>query len=353
LFCLIGGIDAAVRAGESPQALRLRALQYSTFGFAMGDIGQHGLARSYFRQAEGCLEREPDPEARSWHGFVYGMYLAGRGRWETCDSVLEEAAAISKASGSLRLWLEALEYRAHTFYVRSRYREALDSLREIAQIALRDGHVQSIAHVHVISALILLLLGHLDDARAEYFDHEAEIHSALGVGARTPHRIAAHAFLTQYAMLTERWDEALTTAEALDRLVEGAQTLSWVLVSAAAASIPLYLTLWEQRGDPVYGRRAAAALDRYQRKYTRTHDIGAAVELTYRCWHAWLAGDEAQARTLGEQAIHAAQTYHMPYFEAHAHQHVARCLPADDPARAEHHAAALRLSAQIGAQCPT
>ncbi|MFN8528152.1 MAG: AAA family ATPase [Anaerolineae bacterium] len=345
LYCLLGGIDASERAGGGSQAQNARVLSYCTFAFAMGDVGQHRIARTYFKRAHESLNSGTDPETRAWYDLVHAMYFAGRGAWDDAHALLGEAVELSHQTGSLRLWIEACEYRAYMFYMQSRYQEALDSMEHAAIAARRDDHIQSIGRIQIAKARINLAAGRVETARAEYFDHEEEIRAALSLGAQIQQKVAAAAFVTEYAFHTQNWAEALRQAQDLDRRVAGAQTLSWVLTGAAAASIPVYLTLWEQRGEGDYAALADRALRLYHRKKTRFHEVAQTVEHTYRCWAAGLRGDTDRLKTEGDLALKAAATYRMPYYAAHTHAILARFLPTAE--QAGHRQAADHLFAQV------
>ena len=349
LFCLFNGMLAAERAGDTPRAIHLQTSAYHMFGFALGDVGLHRLAGDYLRLSAERLRRAPDLETETWRAMVEGIYRSGRGQWEIANRVLSDAMHMSLQTGSQRVYLDACEYRMYALYLQSRYAEARALVEEAAPITVRDELVQTLGRFRIARARILLHEGDLAEARAEYYDHEAEIAAALSLGAQTPYRITALAFLVELHSRIGAWEEARAAAAALDQVVNGAQTLSMVLAGAAAASIPVYLTLWERQHAPDMDRLVGARLALYHRKYTRPHDIGAAVEGVYRCWYHWLRGDEPNARKAGAAAIRAAQTFKMPYYEGLAHYHLGRFMPERDPARAHHLDTALHLFDSVGA----
>jgi len=345
---LLKGLTASERAGNSPQALRFQATYYATLGFAMGDITLYKLADILFRRAQARLRAAPDPDTEAWLNFVYAVYLSGRGEWDSAIELLNESVRLSSETGSLLLWVEAHEYRGYALYLQSRYAEAMDSFEKSARVAIRDGYVQWMGRFHIAMSRLLMLQGKTEAAKAQYFEHEDQIKMALRTGNQRVHHIADNAFLTEYYMRCEQWDDALKSAQKLTHLLTVSQNISSVLAGTAGASIVLYLTLWEQ-GNAQYAKIAHDTLRIYRQRYRRNHEIGKPVEYTYRCWYHWLNHDEKRARQMGAMAIQAAENYKMPYFEALAHYHLGRFMSPDDPERATHLAHAHRLFEQIGA----
>ncbi|HVU11170.1 MAG TPA: protein kinase [Phototrophicaceae bacterium] len=351
LYSIANGMNRVEQAGSSAEALGLRVHFYSDIGFAFGDMGLQSLARSYFALAEKYLQRESDPETAAAFDYIYGGYLAAQGQWERCNQVMAESLQIAQGLGSWIHWIEAIGFQVPILMLQGRFTESLATAEGAILTATRNGQTQARGMLITAKARLLLMQGKTEAAKAQYFTNEATIEAAKQLGGQLNGRIAAQGFLTELYTRSEDWDAALKSAEALNALIRDAQTvsISFMLAADACASVLLYLTLWEQRGDASYGPFALAMLDLYHRKYTRQVAIGHPIEDLYRCWHAWLNNDENQARKLGAQAIQAAQTYRMPYFEALARYHFARFLPQADPDRAAHMQAALTLFRQIGA----
>lgn len=351
IFCLLYSMNTARRAGNSPQALRQQALSYSTFGFAMADVGLYPISRWYMRMAEKRLEMAPHPESRAWFNFYQSLHLGAKGQWGKSTPLLAEAEQLSRQVGSQRMLSDIREYSGYFLYLQSRYVEALALLEDVTQLAFRYEHTQVIGRYHIARARILLVIGSLDEAQAHFFGHQTAIESTLNTGDQTINRIGVYAFLTDLHRRTQAWDKALEAAQALNTLVTNAQTLSVILLGAAAAPIALYLTLWERGVKPAdeCDRLARAALALYHRKYSSIREIGRPVEDAYWCWYHSLKGDTRRAKIAGKQSIQAAQTYHLPYFEAVAHYHLGRFLPVDDPQRLDHLSAAHACFIQVGA----
>ncbi len=349
MYCILNGIDAAERAGDSPPAVQFQVRHYSTLGIGMGDLALHRIARAYYGLAESRLPVADDPETTAWFKFAYGMYEAGRGQWDACNQLIGDSLAQSKATGNVRRWLQASEFNAYILILQSRFAEAGEALEAPGQIALHEGHIQSIGRFHIGKTHLLLMLGKTQEARAQYFEHEAAIAESLDMSGQVISKIAAAGNLTILHLRDEEWDAALRSAETLNQLFDSAQTLSFMLASEASASIALYLTLWEKHGKASYSPLVQGLFKQFHRKYTRLYNIGEPVEYAYQCWYAWLRGDDRRARTVGTLAIQAARTYKMPYYEATAHYHLGRFMTADDPDRATHLNAAAEIFEAIGA----
>ncbi|MHB8748625.1 MAG: ATP-binding protein, partial [Aggregatilineales bacterium] len=348
VYSIFSGMDAAERAGDSLQAVRLQARYYNSLAYATGDAALHRVARSYFSLAQNRLKVDADPETLAWFDLAYGIYLAGFGQWEQSNRLIEEGAQLSKAAGSLRLWIQINEFRVPIYCLQGRFPDAMETIESAGQIAIRDGHLQSIGGFRIAKSRLLFLQGKTRDARNYYVDNESAIEASLNFGAQTVSKIAAQGFLTDLYTRNKEWDAALQAAVTLNNLLTHAQTISFALVAEASASIGLYLTLWESQSAKSYSRLADSILKLFHRKYTRHYPIGHPVEYTYRCWYHWLNGNEKQARTVGELAIQTAQTYKMPYYEATARYHLARFMAKDDPQRADQLKTAAALFEAIG-----
>lgn len=351
LFCIVSSMNAVALANEDAIGIRQRVLTYSTFAFALGDIGFHRFTFAYFKHAGKWASQTDDPETRAWYNFFQAIYLAGRGQWVKLTPMMIEAEYHSRESGNRRLWTDIREYTAYSFYLQSRYTEALAVLDDMAVFALADGHIQAIGRYHLAKARILLVTDTLENAKTYYFAHEHEIRQSLAVGDQTVNRIATQAFLTDLYRREENWQAALEAAQHLDELVINAQTLSMILVGAALASTTLYLTLWE-RSIPTtinYERKAHAALALYHRKFSILRDIGLAAEEAYRCWYYNLKGDDTRAQVAGKRAITHALTHQMSFFAGVAHYHLGRFLFPTDSRRIHHLKAAHARFKQAGA----
>lgn len=349
VYCIFNAMDASECAGGGPQAVRIQARSYVLFGFAMGDITLHRIANFYIRRAEKCLEREPNIETRAWTNFVRAVYLSGQGQWQRCNDLLDDAVRLSDAAGSLRLWGEASEFKVYALYLQSRFAEAMTVLESAIQVATRDGYIHAIGRAYIAKSLILLFQGKTHESMSYYKMHERSIDASLELGDQTVSEIAVQGFLMAASIRDENWAEALPLADNLTTLVTHAQTISFLLMGEAAAPAELYLTLWEKQGDASYRPRAQAMLKMFHRKYARYYVIGQPLEDTYRCWYAWLSGDERQARIFGTRAIQAARTFQMPYYEALACYHLGRFMLTSDPQRDTTLTAAISLFDQVGA----
>jgi hypothetical protein len=262
---------------------------------------------------------------------------------------MDEAMQLSKETGNLGLWTEVSEFRMYSMFFQSRYADAASGIEQTNEVASRDGHTQVLGRMHVAKARLLYYQGKTDEARREYFDHEAEINTALSMGSLTVSRTCALGFLIDLHTRCEEWDAALKVAATLDSLLTNAPTISYMVGAEAASSIALYLTLWERQKAEGYRQSAKTMLSLYHRKYTRRNAIGRPIEQMYRCWYHWLDGSEKAARKAGALAVQAAQGFRMPYFEASARCHLARFMPAADPASANHLETATELFYQVEA----
>jgi len=256
---------------------------------------------------------------------------------------------LSRTIGNLGLWVETSEFRINGLFLQSRFSDALAVAEDTAQFASRNGHFQAVGMLHTAKARLLFHQGKTDEAKHEYFDNEAVITASFTAENQLVGKIAVQALMTDFCARAESWDSALKSAEALNNLIANAQTISFMFAGEAAASIGLYLTLWEKQATPAYRSSADSMLKLFHRKYTRSHAIGQPVELMYRCWYHWLNGDEKAARKTGMIAIHSAQTYKMPYYEALAHYHLGRFMAKGDSDRGTHLKTAITLFDQVGA----
>ncbi len=349
LYGLFNGINTVEQAGSSAEALKLRARFYSSIAFATGDVGLHPVARSYFRLAEKYLQRDTNPETVAYFDFAYSGYLAAQGQWERSNPLMDESLQMSEALGDWVQWIQAAGFQLSMLALQGRFAEALTFAESAIEIALRNGQIQALGALMIAKARVLFYQGKTEAARAQYFDHADEIEASLRAGGQMIGKIAARGFVSEYYTRTQDWDAAVKSAETLDAQIKQAQTISFLLAADASASIALYLTLWEKQSNKLFSQRALTMLNLFHRKYTRQYATGKPIEAMYRCWHAALSGSEAEARKLGAQAIQAAQTYQMPYYEALARYHFARFLPKADPERAAHMQTALKLFTQIGA----
>jgi tetratricopeptide (TPR) repeat protein len=349
LHCILNGLDIAERAGSSPEAVRLQVLYYCFLGFATGDVGLHPVARIYMNLAEKGLQKEPHPEILAWFNFINGSYLASRGAWDLCNPRLNEAIRMSRTIDNLGLWVEASEFSINSLYLQSRFSESLALTENAMQVAVRDGHFQAVGMLHTAKARLLFVQGKTDEARKHYFDNEAAITASFTEETQTVGKITALALLIDFDIRAEAWESALKSAETLNNLVTNAQTISFMFAGEASASISLYLTLWEKQSSSSYRLLAHSALKRFNRKYARRYPMGHSVEAMYRCWYHGLNGNEKAARKAGALAIHEAQVYKMPYYEALAHYHLGRFMPKSDPERTDHLKIAIAIFDDLGA----
>ncbi len=353
VFCLFNGVDAVERAGNSLPAVHLRAQYYSSFGLAAGDNAWHRMARYYFRLAQECLQVGSKPETLSWVMFPHGLYLGGCAQWAESARLFDEVIRLNKATGNIGLWSTVCHFRASIYCFQGRFAEAEEYVDAESEQVIRKSEIQASGRFLLAKSRILYLQGKTAEAKTFYFNNESAIEKSLLLGDRTIGQIFANGFLTALYTRLEAWDDALKAAAALGQWVTGSQAISFFLTFESAASILLYLTLWEKQGanqrTDKYREMAATMMKTYHRNYGRRHKIGQPIEYMCRCWFSWLDGNQNEARKSGELAIKAAQTYRMPYYEAMARYHLARFMAKDDPERARQLKSAASLFGQIGA----
>jgi tetratricopeptide (TPR) repeat protein len=353
VFCIFNGLDVIERAGNSRQAVSLQAQYYSSLGLAMADIGLRPIAGYYFRLALACLHTDTESETLSWVKFPYGLYLGASGHWPESAQLFDEVIRINKASGNIGLWSAVSHFRASIYCFQGQFSEAEAYIDTEGQIVTQNSEIQSTGRFLLDKARILFLKGHTSEAKTVYIQNEAAIEKSLTLGDHTIGRIFANGFLTELYVRLEAWDDALKAGELLNKWVAKSQSISFFLAGETAASILLYLTLWEKHKQSPeadkYQQMAATMLKLYHRKYARLHPIGLPIEYMYCSWYASLEGNPHRAERNGVRAIRLAQTHHMPYYEALSRYHLARFMGKDDPERLQHLKSAAAIFDRIGA----
>jgi len=326
MYSIMNAIDAAERAGNSIEAIRMQSRLYALLSYGLEDVSLHRFSRMYLKLAETRLNVAPDPETQATFNLTVALQKVAQGHWSEANQLMDEAARFSEAAGNVRASVEVGTLQVCAVVLQGRFADALESVTAMMHIAKRDEQVHFTGMLLVLTSKLLLLQGKAEESREFYTQNEPSIDAALNMGHHTLTPSYARGFLTDLYTQTETWDQALKYGKELETLLDESQAVSFSLAGEAAAPARLYLTLWERKGDKAYARLAENALKRFQRKYTRHYPIGKPIELVYRCWYTWLNGDAAHAQALGAQAIEAAQAYKMPYYEALAHSMLGRFM---------------------------
>lgn len=346
VHALVANLDFAKRAGPSPELARA----YANNCFSAGFGGLHGLARRYARRALEIGRAVNDDAALAWVLEVTGLYSLGVGQADRVEGDLTEAIAICRRLGDWRRWGENMATRAQGLLYCGRLEEGYRAWSELRQAAAARGDELQQAWGLNGSAEGLLRL-HAADAADEA---AALLHEANELYERNVDRISQ---LGAWGLLawaqTLRGDAGAATAalRAGLQLAEevGAPTGHYPLSGYANL---VRAGLWLCEHGPAGGARDHARLtheaQRQLSRYARTFPIGRPAKLLWQGTVDWISGRTDRALRNWRRAIAAAQSLHMPYEEALAHQEFAKRLPSDDPKHGDHAHAADSLWKSLG-----
>lgn len=285
------------------------------------------------------------------HEFV-GMMHLGSGHWRRAEEAFLSAIEGFRLVGDQRCRIECTcLYSTYQHYRGNFSRRVLMGM-EVSELSRHSGDQQGVGwgSLDQLESLIVLgeigaaaALGELIEARIGVSIVACDVIMARGLMARLALRSGdrARAVAQAVAALELMRTSDPTIVYNLEGQAGPAEVMLDCWAHAAADAVPAPWVAWRDAAWDALGQLARLA---------RVFPVARPRYLLWRGrWHR-LNGDDAMARRCLRQALRQAVELRMPYEEGLARCHLAEVLPADDPGRTSHLAAARELFTAMHAQ---
>jgi class 3 adenylate cyclase/tetratricopeptide (TPR) repeat protein len=334
----------ATNLGELAGSSADLAEAYGVVAAAAGIAYLFGPADRYAKRALSTARQIGTAQAQAGPLMVVGAHYQNMGHLAESEQLLHQLIELATTMGDYRRHLDGLHWLGRTYFQQGNYALASQIADELYAMALRRNESRFQALALYIKAFCLLHTGRTNEALSVLHDIQQLI-AETGIIEMPLQRemlgLLILAYLRQGEMVL-----ALPYAEELVELTTSIETHSFSNLAVAHA-VELYLTLWEQenRRMPVLLKKGMANL----RFFARSYLVGQPRLWLHQGWLAWLQGKEKRAHRYWQKALYWAEKNGMMYECGRVHAEIARHLPPDSPARADHWQKAHTIFTQINA----
>jgi tetratricopeptide (TPR) repeat protein len=331
LYSVFRSLNYAERAGASPELARC----YSSTAALVGFLRMRKVANLYFSLAADVARRTVDPAAEAWVAMALGFYLTGVGNQAGAREQLLRSMDINGRLGDSTHRDVAAATLAGSCYLHSDFTASQELAERVYSSALLRRDVRTQAEGVRWRAYNLIALNRLKEAQSAVVELDTLRSSTMNLGGA--HRKQDVATLNGLLNLKRgSYQTALEHAQDAMRKISGVkEVFDFLLERAGIAEI--YLTLWECDQLPTRQLQSEAATAvKAVGKYASIFPVGRPAALFWMGRLLWLRGSYNKALKYWRQSCSAAESLHIPLYEALAHHELGRHLPEDDPSRESH-----------------
>lgn len=225
---------------------------YANIGGVATGIGLHRLARRYDREARRLAIATNDLNGIAHIGYTSSSLYITTCDWKSCALYLDEAVAAAKRVGDPQL-IEVNEtvrglYELYT----GRLSSAAEKFAVVRDRAHARANMQHEAWGHACRAAALTLMGRGDDAV-----ESANAALKLLEGQNEHARVLSQAHRTSALLHANRLDEAIEAADVTYAMVSKISSIFWERYRCLSAPVEVYLEAWKR--DPANGERMRRA----------------------------------------------------------------------------------------------
>jgi tetratricopeptide (TPR) repeat protein len=344
VYSALRGLNLAETTGPTPEQGRSAA----AVGAILGFIPMHGVATSYLDRALKIAEASEHLESREYVSMTASYYYSGVGNWGQVTERADEVLALARRMGDVRRWQDVTSHKLAMLDFRGEYAAAIQLAEELEAVARRRQDVRFMALALQGKAYAQLYLGKLEEAISTLRAIDALVSGGDQVTV-LPIKMELLGMLAIASLRSGDVDAALQNAAQTLALTARAMPSFYAALSGYTGPVDVYLTVKEQNFPlpdlSMQTQRACKALA----KYAQVFSIGVPGSLLQRGRYDWLANKPGAAFKAWQECLERAQALEMPLEQGRAHYELARRLPPNDPAQAEHRAQAIELFTRLNA----
>jgi class 3 adenylate cyclase/tetratricopeptide (TPR) repeat protein len=342
LYSSIRILNEAEASRSAPEIARGLAGTGVLFGLAP----LHRVARSYLGRAELELNNTDDATTHEIVRIVIGFYGVGTGSWETAREQFNSVRSTARRIGDRRRLLDAVSNLLETACLQGSVRTALDLADEVIGLARARGDSRFEADALVGRAFALLEMDRPEEALSS-LDEVREI-ALRAQDLPIELRIKLQGLLALVNIARNDRIAATIAADEAMRLTQGQRPAYFGTYFGYVGPATVYLAELESGASPEVRAKAEDAIKRLK-AFANVFPIGQPRYGVLAGRREWLLGDQGKAQSHWRNALDVATDLSMGYEQGLAHFELGSHLPEGDPERSRHLDAARQALTSEGA----